>query len=122
MPVKAAEWEGAFRALNLPNLLEDERFSTLDARLENMPVWQEIINSAYAVFTTGEICARLEAEDVPYSHINDRHEVPGDPQIEAMDALLSFRASAGWSDATAAPGRPVSWHAIESAAGITGNG
>lgn len=95
MPVKAAEWEGAFRALNLPNLLEDERFNSLDARMENMALWQEIINAAYVKFSTEDICARLEAEDVPYSHINERPEVPEDPQIEAMDALHHFEHPKG---------------------------
>ncbi|MCB1683228.1 MAG: CoA transferase [Pseudomonadales bacterium] len=95
MPVKAAEWEGAFRALDLPNLYEDERFASLDARLANMALWQDIINAAYARFTTEEICARLESEDVPYSHINDRPVVPDDPQIDAMDALHHFEHPVG---------------------------
>ncbi len=90
MPVKPAEWEGAFRALELPNLLEDERFDSIDARFANMDAWQQIINDAYQQFTTSEICERLEAEDVPYSHINGRDAVIDDPQVDAMDALWEF--------------------------------
>ncbi len=90
MPVKAAEWEGAFRALDLPNLLEDERFNSIDARFANMEAWQQTISDAYLQFTTDEICERLEAEDVPYSHINGRDAVVDDPQIVAMNALWEF--------------------------------
>ena len=32
---------------------------------------------------------RFEEEDVPYSHINTRADVPEDPQVKAMGAFLS---------------------------------
>ncbi|MDE0693352.1 MAG: CoA transferase [Gammaproteobacteria bacterium] len=87
MPVKRAEWEGVFRALKLPNLFEDERFQSqraLDADL------QTLLNEAYARFDTAELGERLDAEQVPWAHINARGEVIHDAQVKAMGALLEF--------------------------------
>ncbi|MCZ6854447.1 MAG: CaiB/BaiF CoA-transferase family protein, partial [Gammaproteobacteria bacterium] len=95
MPVKAAEWEGTFRALNLENLWNDERFNTLEQRLANTELLQQLLDEAYAEFSTDEICARLEAEDVPYSLINSRENVLEDPQIQAMGALVEFEHPVG---------------------------
>jgi len=95
MPVKAAEWEGTFQALNLENLWGDPRFETPAARRQNRDLLQELLNQAYLVFTTDEICERLDANDVPYARINDRDGVIEDPQIVAMGALETFEHSAG---------------------------
>lgn len=90
MPVKPAEWAGAFRALNLPNLLQDERYATPAARLANLAEFQQRVGAAYAAFDTDEICARLDAEDVPWARVNRRDQVMDDPQICAMGALLEY--------------------------------
>jgi crotonobetainyl-CoA:carnitine CoA-transferase CaiB-like acyl-CoA transferase len=90
MPVKAAEWEGTFRALDLPNLFEDPRFANLTARLANQADWQAIVNGAFLTFSTDDICERFEREDVPYSRINDRREVLNDPQVAAMGAVIEY--------------------------------
>lgn len=90
MPVKAAEWEGHFRALDLADLWGDPRFDSPAARRENSEVMQELLNSAYLKFTTRELCERLEANDVPYAEINSRADVVTDPQVVAMGALEIF--------------------------------
>ncbi|MGE0625851.1 MAG: CaiB/BaiF CoA transferase family protein [Pseudomonadales bacterium] len=95
MPVKADEWAGTFRALDLENLWGDPRFETPAARRQNRELLQELLNEAYLTFTTDEICERLEANDVPYAQINDRDGVVSDPQIVAMGALETFEHSAG---------------------------
>jgi len=90
MPVQQAEVEGAFRALGIENLLTDERFTTFEARARNRGLLRELLDEAYVQYTTEEICARLEANDVPYSKVNDREEVVEDPQIQAMQALWTY--------------------------------
>ncbi len=95
MPVKAAEWEGTFRALNIDNLWGDPRFDSPASRRENRELLQTLLNEAYLAFTTREICERLEANDVPYAEINDRDGVVSDPQISAMGALETFEHSHG---------------------------
>ena len=88
MPVQMAEWQGLFRALELPNLFEDERFRT-QAGLDSER-FQEALNEAYARFDTEDLAKKLEAEEVPFAKINPRDEVIDDPQIKAMQALWEF--------------------------------
>jgi crotonobetainyl-CoA:carnitine CoA-transferase CaiB-like acyl-CoA transferase len=90
MPVKAAEWQGTFAALGLDDLWGDERFATPADRQNNKDELQQILNAAYARFGTDEMCARLEANDVPFARINGRDDVLDDPQIRAMGAIVAF--------------------------------
>ena len=88
MPVQAGEWAGLFRSLEMPNLLEDERFSTPAGRQAHSALFQELMNEGYARFPTAVLCERFEENQVPFAKINSREEVITDPQIEAMGALL----------------------------------
>ena len=90
MPVQQAEVLGAFRALELEHLITDERFSSFENRSRNRALLRELMDDAYASFTTDELCDRFEAEDVPYSQINLRHEIADDPQVQAMQALWTY--------------------------------
>ena len=90
MPVQQAEVLGALRALDLDDLIGDERFATFELRARNRHILKELTDAAYKRFTTEEICRRLEAHDVPYSIVNLRHEVVDDPQVNAMQALWRF--------------------------------
>ena len=88
MPVQAAEWHGLFRALELPNLFEDERFRT-QAGLDSER-FQAALDEAYERFDTDVLAERLETEQVPFAKINPRDDVIDDPQVRAMDALWEF--------------------------------
>jgi len=90
MPVQQAEVKGAFRALGVDYLVDDERFGSFESRTRNREVLRKILDDAYAKFTTAELCERMEAEDVPYSHINMREDIADDPQIVAMEALWRY--------------------------------
>jgi crotonobetainyl-CoA:carnitine CoA-transferase CaiB-like acyl-CoA transferase len=90
MPVQQNEVLGSFRALGVEHLFGDERFSTFEARARNRALLRELMDEAYAKFTTAELCELMEAEDVPYSNINRREDIPEDPQISAMGALWSY--------------------------------
>ena len=88
MPVQLDEWLGVFKTLDLPNLIEDERFQAPGALQSDL--FQETLNEAYAKFTTEELLVRLEENQVPFAQINARHEVVDDPQIKAMESLWEF--------------------------------
>ena len=49
------------------------------------------MNQGYGELTTDTLCERFEQNDVPYSRINMRHEIPEDPQIKAMQALWTYK-------------------------------
>lgn len=88
MPVQEAEWKGIFRALQLPNLLEDPAIVTEDG-VDNDAL-NARINAAFATFTTAEVMPALEENEVPFAKINARDEVVDDPQVVAMEALWEF--------------------------------
>ncbi len=88
MPVQQAEWEGLFRALELPNLIEDESYH-LETGLD-MPRLQATVAAAFKNFSTVEMLQRLETEQVPFAKINAREEVIEDPQVQAMESLWEF--------------------------------
>ena len=88
MPVQPDEWMGLFRALDLPNLLEDPSYY-VDAAVDTEKL-TNTINNAFESFTTEEMLIALEREDVPFSKINSREEVLEDPQVKAMDSIWEF--------------------------------
>lgn len=90
MPVKAAEWHGVFRALELEELWGDARFDGAPARRKNADLLNQLLNDAYSRFSTEEMLDRLEKNDVPYAEINSQEDVISDPQVVAMGALEEF--------------------------------
>ena len=90
MPVQDSEIFGSFRALDQAHLADDERFTDQTSRARHRDELRKLLDGAYIQFTTQELSERFEREDVPYSLINDRAEVIDDPQVEAMDALLTY--------------------------------
>jgi crotonobetainyl-CoA:carnitine CoA-transferase CaiB-like acyl-CoA transferase len=88
MPVQREEWLGIFRALELPNLLEDPEIVTAEG--VNTDLIQERVNAAFERFTTAQMLERLEREEVPFSKINARDEVVDDPQVQAVNSLWEF--------------------------------
>lgn len=95
MPVQPAEWSGLFTALELDELLGDERFATPQARQANRDLFQQLITEAYARYTTAELVERLGANEVPFAEINSREAVIEDPQVKAMGALVEFEHPLG---------------------------
>ena len=88
MPVQEAEWLGLFNALEVHNLLEDERFLTEDGI--DTPKLQEELNRVFETKETAPLMLALEENQVPFAKINARDEVVDDPQVKAMDALWEF--------------------------------
>lgn len=83
------EWRGFTRAVNRPELLEDDRFRTASLRSgkyrdDRLAVTKE----AVAKFTSDEILNLLEAEDVPCAPILTRTEMRTHPQIVANETIL----------------------------------
>ena len=88
MPVQPDEWMGLFRALDLPNLLEDPSYY-IDEKVDTVKI-TDTLNEAFQKFNTEELLVSLEREDVPFSKINSRSEVLEDPQIKAMNSIWEF--------------------------------
>ena len=90
MPVQQAEIDGTFASLGLHDLIGDARFKDFESRARNRETLNELMNQGYSQLTTDTLCERFEQNDVPYSRINMRHEIPDDPQVKAMQALWTY--------------------------------
>lgn len=88
MPIQEAEWLGLFRALELPNLLEDPAYQT-ETGFDLVALYGKL-DDAFARFTTEDLLARLEQAEVPVAKINARDEVVNDPQVQAMESLWEY--------------------------------
>ncbi|MFT7549562.1 MAG: crotonobetainyl-CoA:carnitine CoA-transferase CaiB-like acyl-CoA transferase [Candidatus Azotimanducaceae bacterium] len=75
------------RALGLEALSEDERFSTLDALLQNFQAYRDILAVKFLQFTSDDILVRLRKWDVPAAKCHTYEEVLMQPQIDANDTL-----------------------------------
>lgn len=81
------EWEGFARAAQRPDLIDEPRFATSTARLEN---WDERLGLMAEVFstdTTAHWLERLAAEQVPCAPILESHELFTDAQVAANELI-----------------------------------
>ena len=75
------EFGDCCRALGTPEIAADPRFKDIFGRMANASALKAAFAKAVAGFTTAEIRARLEAEDVPHAVVLTREQVETDPQI-----------------------------------------
>ena len=86
--VSDAEWRGMCRAIGREALIDDPRFATSGARFVNADERKAITAEAIAAYSSADMLARLEAEDVPCAPLLQRTELLGHPQIEANNSVL----------------------------------
>ena len=83
-----AEFDGMFRALNRPDLIEDGRFDGPGVSAEDLGILGEILEEEFRKWKTAEITQRLVAEQVPVGPILSLDEVLEDPQIKHNDSVV----------------------------------
>lgn len=76
-----AEWQGFCRAVEREDLSTDERFATAGARQNYQTERRQIMSEQCARWTSAEILARLQTEDVPCAPILDRVALLDNEQI-----------------------------------------
>jgi crotonobetainyl-CoA:carnitine CoA-transferase CaiB-like acyl-CoA transferase len=79
--VSDAEWQGMCRALERPDLIADERFSSVAARSKNVVERRAIMSAELAKWPSVEILRRLRSENVPCAPVLSRVEVLDDEQV-----------------------------------------
>lgn len=81
-------WQGLCRALGRPDLEQDARFATAQLREinkdERIGLTQELVHH----FTTTDLIARLEGEDVPCAPVLTRRDMRHHPQVEANGIII----------------------------------
>ncbi len=86
--VSDAEWMGMCRALNMEELIEDERFSTSSARVINAEERKQITGEEIKKWNSEDILERFQAEGVPSAPLLDRMELMHHEQIIANKTIL----------------------------------
>jgi crotonobetainyl-CoA:carnitine CoA-transferase CaiB-like acyl-CoA transferase len=82
-------WPRFCEALDLKNLVEDDRFATNTDRVNNRDELEVILGDEFAKYRTDEIVARLHEHDVPASTVNDMAAVFDHPQVRARGMCKS---------------------------------
>ena len=81
-------WQGLARAIERPAMLQDPRFATRAARIENQEAIIGVLSGIFATRTRTEWCNRLLAQDVPHAPMYDTDEALRDPQARHLQLLV----------------------------------
>lgn len=98
-------WPRFCRALDRPDLVDDERFETNEARVTNRDELDAILTAEFEAYAAEELLEQFEAHDVPARRVNDMADVFSHPQIEPRDMI--WRLSHPDIDALELPGSPM---------------
>ena len=80
-------WLELTRVLDLPELLEDPRFATVDLRMDHRDDVNALVAAKLRTRTTAEWIADLEAAGVPAGPVNDVGEVFADAQVQHLEMV-----------------------------------
>ncbi|MCG6121569.1 MAG: CoA transferase [Microvirga sp.] len=83
-------WQGLCRALDIPELIADPRFTTNRERLANCEALWPLLDAAFARGPAAQWVARLEGEQVPVGVVNTLDRVASDPQINHRGMVLEM--------------------------------
>tara|TARA_E500000178_G_scaffold353795_1_gene420679 strand:+ start:61 stop:1191 length:1131 start_codon:yes stop_codon:yes gene_type:complete len=86
-----AQWFGIFRALDEPNLTEDEKFNTATSRSENLVELMSLL-SKFENLSTTEALKRLRKEDVPCAETTTLKELMEHPQLQANELFKTIES------------------------------
>ncbi|MDH4145324.1 MAG: CoA transferase, partial [Acidimicrobiia bacterium] len=87
MPVMPP-FDGICRAAGHPEWIDDPRWADPEERYRNMAAFTDVLAEAIAPFSTAEITAAMNAEDVPVGQVVALERVHEHPQIRAMGSVV----------------------------------
>ncbi len=87
LAISDAEFAGLCRAIERTDLIEDPRFKSVTARMANAEVLATLLREFVSARTTAEVCARLQAEEVPAAPVHQPADVHREPQVVANRLL-----------------------------------
>ena len=86
--VSDAEWTGMCNALNMQQLINDERFATSAARVLNAEERKKITGQEIKKWQSNDILSRFQEEGVPSAPLLDRMELMNHEQIIRNQTIL----------------------------------
>jgi crotonobetainyl-CoA:carnitine CoA-transferase CaiB-like acyl-CoA transferase len=81
-------WQGLADAMEKPDIFQDPRFASRQARIENQEAMIGVLKPIFAGHPRAEWCRRLEAADVPHSPMYTTAEVPQDAQAQHLQLFV----------------------------------
>ena len=90
MTPQADEFANLCRGLGRPDLADDPRFATADARRHHVSELVPLIESLTGTHDTDALVTALRNAGVPIGRVNDRHEVLTDPQVLHSGSLVEI--------------------------------
>jgi crotonobetainyl-CoA:carnitine CoA-transferase CaiB-like acyl-CoA transferase len=88
-------WRRLCEAVGVAELIDDPRYASNSARLENRASLKRDLEAAFARLPTDELLNRLRAAAVPCGAIRTIAEAIADPQVAARQSLVEFPDVAG---------------------------
>ncbi|AVJ29233.1 CaiB/BaiF CoA transferase family protein [Achromobacter spanius] len=85
--VGETHWTGLLAALNRQDLAQDERFSTLKSRVQNMDAVDAMISEFTSALSKAELVRLLQAQRVPCAPVRDLEEVTSDAHLHERGFL-----------------------------------
>ncbi|MBO9513567.1 MAG: CoA transferase [Variovorax sp.] len=82
-------WRGLAAAIEQPDIFEDARFATREARIANQETLIELLGARFRLLPRSEWCRRLQREDVPHAPMYDTSEALEDPQAKHLQLMTS---------------------------------
>ncbi len=82
-------WEGLAAVIGRPDLFDDPRFATREARIEHQDDLIEFMAPIFRTKTRDEWCEALAAAEVPHSPAYDSNEALDDPQARHLQLKIS---------------------------------
>jgi crotonobetainyl-CoA:carnitine CoA-transferase CaiB-like acyl-CoA transferase len=82
-------WRGLAEAIEQPELFDDARFATREARIEHQEDLIALLGERFRRRPRSEWCARLERLDVPHAPMYDTSEALVDPQAVHLQLTTS---------------------------------
>jgi crotonobetainyl-CoA:carnitine CoA-transferase CaiB-like acyl-CoA transferase len=81
-------WQGLAKAMEKPDIFEDERFRDRFARIENQDALILVLREIFQRRTRDDWCQRLLAQDVPHAPMYRTDEVPEDAQAQHLQLFV----------------------------------
>lgn len=87
LPYNTNQWRSFFELVERPELIDDERFATHDARVRNADELYGFVAEVAPRFTVDEWMSRCNELSIPGNPVADLAELVDDPHIEAVGLL-----------------------------------
>jgi crotonobetainyl-CoA:carnitine CoA-transferase CaiB-like acyl-CoA transferase len=88
-------WEGLAKAIEKPDLFDDPRFATREARITHQGELIDLLSALFVQRSRSHWCSRLQALDVPHAPVYSTDEVPQDPQAQHLQLFVDTEHPAG---------------------------